>query len=49
MMSQDAEATQNDTALNEWQIEEITKGVAEAVTETPGVEVLKGHGFSAVP
>jgi predicted transcriptional regulator len=26
----DAKATQNDNALNEWQIAEITKGVAEA-------------------
>jgi len=28
--SRDAESTQNNTALNEWQTEEITKGLAEA-------------------
>ena len=30
MTRSDAKATQNDIALNEWQIEEIRKGVAEA-------------------
>jgi len=30
MMRRDARPTQNDIALNEWQIVEITKGVTEA-------------------
>ena len=30
MTHRDAKATQNDIALNEWQIAEITKGLAEA-------------------
>lgn len=29
-MTRPAKATQNDIALNEWQSEEITKGLAEA-------------------
>ena len=31
MTRRDAKATQKDVGLNEWQIEEITKGMAEAV------------------